>query len=118
MKLAIIASILGVLMLLGAYGHFFNSGFYEPLIPDFISKSLANISSGLLELVLGIGLLIPATRSWAGLGFMILMIAFTPLHIWDLVKENPMMGSKMGALIRLLIHFLLIYAGWWIFSNK
>ena len=40
----------------------------------------------------GVLLFIPKYRHWGGLGFCVLMLAFLPLHIWDLFKEQPAVG--------------------------
>ena len=113
----ILPFVFAALMLLGAYGHIANPDFYAPLIPDFIPESLANILSTIAEAAIGIALLIPQTRKWGALGFCILMVAFLPLHIWDLFKETSIMGSQVGAIIRLAIQLLLIYGGWWLYKR-
>ena len=110
--------VLGILMLAGAFGHFLAPEFYAPMIPDFISDVFANISSGIVELLIGIALLIPSTRKLGGLAFMLLMIAFLPLHVWDVVRSDPIMGSAGAAVFRLLMQFGLIYAGFWIWRSK
>lgn len=46
------------------------------------------------------------------------MIVFLPIHIWDVTKEIPAIGSKTAAGIRLGIQFLLIAAGWWIYKTS
>ncbi len=108
----ILPYLLAVLMPLGALGHIFNPEFYSPMIPEFISERLANIAATIAEAAIGIGLLIPATRKLAGWGFVVLMIAFLPIHIWDVLREEPAVGSRLGAGIRLTLQFALIYAGW------
>lgn len=110
--------LIAVFLLLGAYGHIANPEFYRPLTPPFIPLNVANILAAIVEAALGVGLLIPQTRNLAGLGFLILMVIFLPLHVWDLLKEAPAMGSVQGAVIRLLLQFLLIYAGWWIWKTN
>jgi uncharacterized membrane protein len=42
----------------------------------------------------------------------LLMIAFLPLHIVDVFKDNPAIGSTTLAYIRLPIQFILIYWAW------
>lgn len=66
--------------------------------------------SGLVELAAGIGLYIPVLRNIAALIVFILMIGFLPLHIWDVSRVRPAMGTKARAWIRLALQFVLI--GW------
>lgn len=101
-------------MIYGGINHFIKPEFYEPFIPDFIPKDFANYASGILEIVLGIGLLIPKYRKEAALGLVALMIAFLPIHIWDLFRENPAIGSTQAAWIRVPFQFLFIAWAWWL----
>ena len=105
------------MMLLGAFNHIYTPEAYTAFIPEFIPENFANILSTITEGLVGIALIIPKYRKWGGLGFCVLMIAFLPIHVWDLTKEAPAIGSKTGATIRLGIQFLLIGAGWWIYKS-
>ena len=113
----ILAYLFAVLLIISAIAHIVNPAFYEPLIPDFINSRFANILSFITELAAGILLIVPKYRPWGGLAFMVLMIAFLPIHIWDLTKEAPMVGSKNAAIVRIIVQIVLIYAGWWIYSS-
>ncbi len=104
-------------MLLGAVGHVASPEMYAPLIPSFIPEFMAHLFSTVAELGVGIALLVPKYRKYGGLGFMVLMVIFLPIHIWDLLKEEPFMGSKTAATGRLVAQFLMIYTGWWIYKK-
>ena len=99
----------GALMIFGGINHFLKAEMYYPFIPDFLPQSFITLASGALEIILGIGALIPQARSKATLGIFILMILFLPLHIWDLFKEHPAIGSHKVAVIRVPVQFLLIF---------
>lgn len=114
----ILSIIFGILMIIAGGLHVLNPGFYEPLIPPFISPTLANMAATIVEIAVGVLLIIPKTRRWGGLAFMLLMVAFLPLHVWDLVRNESITGSKAGAAIRLLIQFGLIALGWWLGKRK
>jgi len=114
----IIVFLLAAMMLLGAFNHIYTPETYSAFIPDFIPENIANILSTITEGIVGILLLIPKYRKWGGLGFFLLMIAFLPIHIWDLTKDTPAIGSTMAAIIRLGVQFLLIAAGWWIYKSS
>jgi uncharacterized membrane protein len=114
----ILPILLAIFLLFGAYQHIAAPDFYAAFIPDFIPKSVANILAAIAEAVVGITLIIPRFRKWGGLGFFLLMLAFLPIHIWDLVREVPAIGSFKAAVIRFFVQLLLIYAGWWIYKNS
>jgi uncharacterized membrane protein len=104
----------GVIMVLGGINHFLKPEMYYPFIPDFLPQSFITMASGVLEIVLGIGAFIPATRYKATIGIFILMILFLPLHIWDVFKEHPAIGSHLAAIIRVPVQFLFIFVTWYI----
>jgi len=104
-------------MFLSAYMHFFIPEIYTAMIPEFIPESLANIGTGILELGVGILLILPQYRHWGGLAFMLLMIGLLPIHVWELFRENPAIGSSSAAIARFIAQFLLIYAGWRIWKQ-
>jgi uncharacterized membrane protein len=116
-KTQILTLILSVSMVMGGIIHFINPAMYNPFIPDFLPKIMVNYVAGVIEMGLGMGLLFPKYRKNAALGIFILMIAFLPLHTLDVFKENPAIGSKTLAYIRLPLQFLLIYWSFWV-KNK
>ena len=89
---------------------------YDPMIPDAFPQHLVNYLIGILELALGIGVFIKPYRSMAALGIFILMIAFLPLHVVDVFRDEPAIGSKALAYVRLPLQFVLI--GWAWFLHK
>ena len=113
----ILSYIFAVIMLLSAIGHLVAGDAYAPMIPDFIPVLVANIASTIAEGAIGIMLLLPKYRAKGGLVFALLMVAFLPIHVWDLFKEEPAIGSQIGAIIRIPIQFLLIYGGWFIYKK-
>jgi uncharacterized membrane protein len=110
----ILTFLFGAIMILGGMMHFINPEMYNPFIPDFLPKDLVNYVTGILEISVGIGAIIPRYRSAGTLGILVLMLAFLPLHIIDVFKDNPAIGSQQAALIRLPIQFVLIFWAWFI----
>jgi uncharacterized membrane protein len=102
------------IMILGGMMHFINPQLYDPFIPNFLPKDLVNYVTGILEIVVGIGAIIPRYRSQGTLGILLLMLAFLPLHILDVFKDNPAIGSQQAALIRAPLQFLFILWAWFI----
>ncbi len=104
----------GAFMIFGGVNHFRHPAMYLPFVPEFLPANFINLGSGIIEIILGIGVFIPQFRQKAAYGIFILMIIFLPLHVWDVFRENPAIGSHQIALIRLPIQFLLIFIGWFI----
>ena len=104
----------------GGVNHFFNPGFYIPLIPDYFdNKPLINYTSGLLEIAGAIGLIFPKTRRWAVYGLIALLIAFIPSHIY-FIEQGSCIGELctpmwVGWARLVIIHPLLI---WWLWIYK
>jgi uncharacterized membrane protein len=113
----ILPYLLGAMLLAGAIAHIVTPAFYAPMIPAFIPVGLANILAAIVEAVIGVLFFLPKYRHWAGLGFLLLMVAFLPIHIWDLFKENPAVGAPPAPAIRLAVQLVLIYAGWWVYKK-
>ena len=69
------------------------------MIPDFIDEGFANVLAAIAKGVIGVALLTPKFRAYGGLGFMALMTGFFPIHVWDLLKDEPFIGSEIGSAI-------------------
>ena len=116
MKLArtILAVLFGIFLIIGGINHFVRPEMYDPLIPDYLPKLAVNYIVGIIETVLGVGVLIQKYRPRFGFGIVILMCLFLPVHVWDVVRDNPAMGSHTTAMMRLSLQFVLIYLAWFI----
>ena len=112
----ILTFLFGALMIFAGINHFIKSEMYAPFIPNILPIQFTNYLFGILEIVCGIGVFIPPFRGWATLGILFMMLIFLPLHIWDIFRDNPAIGSHKVALIRLPIQFVLIAWAW--FINK
>ena len=104
-------------MIFGASGHVFTPEMYTELTPSFIPEFVANLLAAIAEAAVGLALITPQFRKYGGLAFMGLMIAFLPIHIWDMLKDAPFIGTKTVAMVRIAIQLLMIYAGWWIYKK-
>lgn len=109
----ILSVLLGLFMIFGGVNHFLKPDFYLPFVPPFLPlKEVIVLLSGVVEVVLGVGVLIPKFRFYAAWGILLLMLVFLPVHIYDLFIENPAIGSHKAALIRLPFQFLFIAWAW------
>ncbi|MEM7184943.1 MAG: hypothetical protein AAF518_28880 [Spirochaetota bacterium] len=101
-------------IIFGGVNHFIKPEMYFPFIPGFLPKVFVNYASGVLEIVIGIGLFIPKYRQKSAQALLLLMIVFLPLHVWDVFRDDPAIGSHKAALIRLPVQFLFIAWAWFI----
>lgn len=109
----VLSILLGLFMIFGGVNHFLKPDFYLPFVPPFLPlKEVVVLLSGVVEVVLGVGVLIPKFRFYAAWGILLLMLVFLPVHIYDLFIENPAIGSHKAALIRLPFQFLFIAWAW------
>ena len=106
------------MMIYGAYNHVANPDFYNGFIPDFFPKLIVNYFSAVVELIIGFLIIFPKWRKMGSLSFIGLMIAFFPIHIWDLLKEVPAIGSKDAAIIRLVVQFIFIGIAYFVFKKS
>ena len=98
--------------------HFVKPRFFYPFIPKPFPKEPSNVGTGVIEVALGVGLLIPNFIQESAMGIIILLILLLPIHIWDLTREKPAIGSKKLAIIRIPIQFLLIYFAYLIYLQQ
>ena len=98
--------------------HFRAPEFYLPIMPPFLPwHSELVFLSGVAELIVGIGLLIPRTRVLAAWGAIALLIAVFPANIHMALADVPVGDPprSSGALrwVRLPFQFLFIAWAWW-----
>ena len=98
--------------------HIVKPKLFKHFIPKPLPKYLVNYVVGVIEFALGIGLLVSDYIKTAALGIGILLILFLPIHIWDVTRERPAIGSKKLAMVRIPLQFLLIYFAYLIYLQK
>jgi len=113
----VIRVLLAVFMIYAGVQHFVKPGFYLPFVPSFLPLQMTIVyASGVLEMVLGLGLLLNKNYAKsAALGVLLLMVLFLPIHIWDVFSTNPAIGSHSAALVRLPFQFVFIVLSWVIY---
>jgi uncharacterized membrane protein len=111
--------ILVAFYLIAGYNHFNNPGSYIRIIPHYLPQPiLLNILAGCFEILFGILLVFPKTRSLAAWGIILMLLAFLPVHISMAgdapVKLGDLTVTPFIAWIRLVIlQPLLILWAWW-----
>ncbi|ARU59108.1 DoxX family multipass membrane protein [Oleiphilus messinensis] len=94
----------------GGIGHFVMTDFFVNIMPPQLPLHYEAVYiSGVFEILGALGLLIPATRRWAGYGLIALTICVTPanVHMWmnpELYPEFP----EWALTARLVIQALLL----------
>ena len=114
----ILRIIFGVFFAYAGFMHFKKPRFFNGFIPDFLPKLTVNYVFGFIEFVLGVGLFLNQTTKNAAVGIFVLMLLFLPIHIWDLTKKRPAIGSKKLAIIRIPMQFALMYCAYLIYMNS
>jgi uncharacterized membrane protein len=110
----VLTFLMAAFMIYGGINHFLKPDMYLAFVPAFLPKMAVVYISGIVEIVLGVGAIIPRFRQISCMGILVLMLMFLPLHILDVFVDKPAMKSHTLALIRLPVQFLFIAWAWFI----
>ena len=110
----VLTFLLGAFIVFGGINHFLKPAMYFPFFADSLPKEALTYASGVVEIIVGVLVFIPKYRSYGTLGILVLMMAFLPLHVADVFKEHPAVGTHQIALVRLPLQFVLIAWAWFI----
>ena len=107
----------GIMVFIGV-GHFVKPEPFVVIVPDFLPAKLALVYvSGVFEILGGVGLLVPLTRQWAGLGLIALFLAVFPANInqaMHAIQFDPLHPAPEWVFwLRLPFQVLLIWLAWW-----
>ena len=106
--------LMGGFYVLAGINHFVNPKFYLKIMPPYLPYHHFLVgASGLAEIILGVLLFIPATRSWAAWGIILLLIAVFPANLYMAYGSQFQEISPWIRWGRLPIQFLLI---WWAYQ--
>jgi uncharacterized membrane protein len=108
--------LLGGLMVLAGINHFLDPGVYAAMIPKALPAPFALVYvSGVAEVVVGAGLLVPATQRLAAWGLVAVLVAVFPANINMAVNRLPLGDTVLpewALWARLPLQFLLIFWAW------
>ena len=97
--------------------HFTNAEFFVAIMPPYLPWHLELVYlSGVAEIAGGLGVLFAATRPWARVGLIALLIAVYPANIHMAMNPEPFLakGMSLAALYgRLPFQFLFMAWVWW-----
>jgi len=108
------------LMALGYIGaginHFVSPGFYVSIMPPYIPWHLAMVwISGVAEILLGVGVLIPKTRRVSGWLIIAMLAVFMTVHVHMLTAPEGTFDAPRWALwARLPMQAVLAAWAWWV----
>lgn len=94
--------------------HFLKPRMYLRIMPRYLPKHrLLVYLSGLVEIILGVGLIFPETKDLAIYGIILMLIIFLSVHFYMLSSEKAGAGLPKWALwLRIPLQFLLIWWAW------
>jgi uncharacterized membrane protein len=113
--------LMGLFYVVAGITHFTTPDFFRQIVPPFLPAPAALVViSGVAEVLLGLLVMVPATRRAAAWGIIAVLIAVYPANVYQalynptLVNPPAWMGqpSQLGLWIRLPIQFVLIYWAW------
>ena len=112
---------MGLFYVFAGISHFTSAGFFRQLVPPFLPAPAALVViSGIAEIVLGILVMVPATRRLAAWGVIALLIAVFPANIYQAIAHPVLVDppawigqpSPMALAVRLPLQFVLVYWAW------
>ena len=116
--LTILSLILGLPLIWIGILHFQDPAWFEPIVPDLLGYPTFWVyASGVFEIVLGIGLIIPKTREISGYGIALMLVVLYAANFNMWVNDIAIGGSKFGTnwhIFRATVQILLISVCIWI----
>lgn len=105
---------MAAIYILAGISHFRIPKFFLSITPPWVPKpALVNHIVGVVEILLGLGLLFVATRTYALYGIIALLILVFPANIYHFQKARKKQRQVWMTIIRLPMQLLLI---WWAYS--
>lgn len=105
----------GVVFIIAGILHFVMPKFYLQIMPPYLPQPLRLVyASGVLEVLGGAGLLLPATRTAAAIGVILLLVAMLPANV-EMLRLAQQRGAsaafQAACWLRLPLQPLLM---WWV----
>ena len=114
----LVGIILGLSMIRIGSDHLIRPEIFDSIVPDYLGfPRFWTIASGVLEIILGIGMILPVYRQSAARYFTVFLVFvyLANLNMWlNDVPFNGTLLSLNGHIIRLLVQLILICIGLWL----
>jgi len=114
----IVGAVVGIAFIWVGVAHFINPKAFNEIVPNYLGAPYFwTYASGVLEIILGIGLTIPALRNLSArcLVALVLMMSLANLNMY--LNDIPFNGNLLsvtGHLIRLLVQVILLLVLLWL----
>ena len=109
--------VMGGFYLLNGLNHFFNADAYIAIMPAYLPwHSQLVVLSGVAEIVVGTGVLIPVIRVTAAWGIIALLILIFPANLYVAMNGLPYIGDEPNVVlnwVRLPFQLVLIAWAYW-----
>jgi uncharacterized membrane protein len=103
---------MGLFYITAGVTHFLSPEWFLQIVPPFLPAPLALVYlSGVAEIVVGVGVLLPQTRHYAALATVALLVAVYPANIYMAVGD--VMGSELVQWGRLPLQAVLVAWALW-----
>ena len=114
----IVGCLLGLPFIWIGIQHFVNPKAFNEIVPRYLgAPSFWTYASGVLEILLGLGIMIPVTRTISARLLVVLVLAMSLANLNMYLNDIPFNGnllSATGHAIRLIIQILLLVALLWL----
>jgi uncharacterized membrane protein len=109
-------AVIGLFFVAAGANHFLNPGPYLSMMPGYLPHPATLVwISGVAEILGGIGILVPATRTFAGWGLILLLVAVFPANLNAAMHGWPGVNlPSWGLWARLPLQFVFI---WWVYKT-
>lgn len=109
--------LLVMFFIVAGVAHFLKTSSYMQIVPPFLPRPREIVwTSGVCEILGGIGLLIKRVRRLAGYGLIALLIAVFPANIYMAVSHVGVNGVSIQPVLlwlRLPVQLVLVFWVWW-----
>ena len=112
------STIFGIFLINVGIAHFTDTQWFEPIVPDVLGDpTIWVLITGIIEIVLGIGIVVPQTRRYfsALTVLFLLAIYWANYNMW--VNDIPLDGRTFAPIwhiLRLIAQFLMIITALWV----
>ena len=114
----LVGIILGLSMIRIGSDHLIRPEIFDSIVPDYLGfPRFWTIASGVLEIILGIGMILPVYRQSAARYFTVFLVFvyLANLNMWlNGVPFNGTLLSLNGHIVSLLVQLILICIGLWL----
>ena len=104
---------LALFFVFAGLNHFRDPAFYLSMMPPFLpAHDALNSISGLCEMLGGVGVLLPATRRFAGWGLIALLVAVFPANIYAALQGQIAGLDTPGWTLWVRLPFQVLFVAW------